>query len=383
MKKLAIITTHPIQYYAPIFKLLSHRGKIAVRVFYTMGESAVDKQDEGFKKAIKWDVPLLEGYEFEWMENVAGNAGSHRFKGIVTPGAIEQVKKYNPDALLVFGWAYQSHLKIIRFFNGKIPIYFRGDSTLLNEVGGLRKTLRYIFLRWIYGHIDHAFYVGKNNNDYYLKYGLREGELSFAPHAIDNSRFEIERSREADELRLALGLTNNDILVLYAGKFEPVKNLELLVQAFSALNKPDVHLLLAGNGPDEDKLKAMVKSSNIHFTGFKNQTYMPVLYQAADLFCLPSKSETWGLSVNEAMACGKAVLASDKVGCAADLIAGRKNGAVFVSNNAGSLLDELQQLTADKARLTKLGWQSKLIIKDWDFLHIAEAIENKLLNEAH
>ncbi|MDB4919647.1 glycosyltransferase family 4 protein [Mucilaginibacter sp.] len=387
MRKLAIITTHPIQYYAPVFKLLQQRKNIAVKVFYTLGIAAVNKFDHGFNKVVEWDVPLLDGYEFEWLENTAVNPGSHHFKGIVNSDGIEQIKKYRPNAILVFGWAYNSHLKIIRYFNGKIPIYFRGDSTLLNEKDGLKKTLRYIFLRWVYRHVNHVFYVGKNNKDYYERYGLKKSQLSFTPHAIDNDRFEADRKHEANELRSSLGISNNDVLILYAGKFEPVKNVELLLSAFITLKPANVHLLLAGDGPNENKLKDMAGQSsvtgNIHFTGFKNQTYMPVLYQAADLFCLPSKSETWGLSINEAMACGKAVLVSDKAGCAVDLVENGKNGAVFTSDDVADLVGKLQQLTQDKGQLVKLGQQSKLIIKDWCFLPIAEAIENKLLNEAH
>jgi len=386
MKKLAIITTHPIQYYAPIFRLLQQRNNISIKVFYTLGEPTAPKHDPGFGKNISWDIPLLDGYDFEWLVNISPAPGSHYFKGIVTPGAIEQIKKYRPDALLVFGWAYQSHLKIIRHFSGKLPIYFRGDSTLLNETGGLKKTLRYLFLKWVYNHITHAFYVGENNKAYYKAFGLRERQLSFAPHAIDNERFELNRGEDAEELRASLNINKQDILVLYAGKFEPVKNVELLLTAFITLNRPDVHLLLTGNGPDEKKLKELAANSdaavNIHFMDFINQSSMPVLYQAADLFCLPSKSETWGLSINEAMACGTAILASDNVGCVADLVRIGENGAVFRSGDENNLVRNLQQLTKDRAQLVRLGQRSELIIKDWSFEQIALAIENKLLNEA-
>jgi glycosyltransferase involved in cell wall biosynthesis len=246
--------------------------------------------------------------------------------------------------------------------------------------------VRYRILKWVYGHISHAFYVGENNKAYYKKFGLKESQLSFAPHAIDNKRFESDRKNEAGELRSSLNINDQDILVLYAGKFEQVKNVDLLLQAFTALNRKNVHLLLTGNGPDEEKLKDLAgrssASANIHFMDFKNQSYMPVLYHGADLFCLPSKSETWGLSINEAMACGTAILASDKAGCAADLVQVGENGAVFRSGDVNNLVDTLQHLTNDKARLTRFGQKSKVIIRNWDFLHIAMAVEKKLMNEA-
>jgi len=83
------------------------------------------------------------------------------------------------------------------------------------------------------------------------------------------------------------------------------------------------------------------------------------------------------------MACGKAILASDVVGCAVDLVKEDENGAIFKTGDVKDLTKKLQHLTNDKAQLAKLGERSKMIIKDWSFLHIAAAIENKLLNEAH
>jgi hypothetical protein len=74
-------------------------------------------------------------------------------------------------------------------FQGKVPVLFRGDSTLLNEQPGVRKKVRRIFLRWVYKHIDHALYVGTNNKQYFLTHGLKEHQLHYVPHAIDNERF--------------------------------------------------------------------------------------------------------------------------------------------------------------------------------------------------
>src|SRR6478609_3539591 len=99
--KLAIITTHPIQYYAPVFKLLHQRKIIDIKVFYTWGEGAANKYDPDFGKAIAWDIPLLDGYPYEWAENTAADAGSHHFQGIINPGLINQINNYNPDAVLV------------------------------------------------------------------------------------------------------------------------------------------------------------------------------------------------------------------------------------------------------------------------------------------
>jgi glycosyltransferase involved in cell wall biosynthesis len=378
MRKLAIITTHPIQYYAPVFKLLHERGVISIKVFYTVGEIALNNYDPGFGKKITWDIPLLDGYLYEWAQNIATNPGSHHFKGIITPGLIGQVNAWKPDAILVIGWAYHGHLKVLRYFKKKIPVLFRGDSILSDEGNRVRSALKYVFLKWVYGHIDRAFYNGTKNKEYFKKYGLKDKQLMFAPHAIDNERFGIKREQEVQALKQGMGLTPTDLLILFAGKLEEKKDPGLLLDAIIALNDPKVHLLFTGSGPLTNKLKSKAASyTNIHFIDFQNQDRMPIMYQACDLFCLPSKgpAETWGLAVNEAMACSKAILVSDKCGCAIDLVQNEKNGAIFKSGSLDDLLLNLKKLTKSKDILTACGKVSNSVIKPFSFLNIAKAIE--------
>lgn len=379
MKKLAIITTHPIQYYAPVFKLFAQRKKITIKVFYTWGEASIKKHDPGFDRRVEWDIPLLDGYDYEWINNTSKQPGSHHFNGIITPGLISRLKQWDPDAILIFGWAYQSHLKVMRHFKNKIPVYFRGDSTLLGNGPGLKAWIKTLFLKWVYRHADHAFYVGTNNKKYFLKYGMKERQLTFAPHAVDNKRF--AESYQGHDLRSILKIPADAIVVLYAGKLEPVKNVGLLLSAFIKSGNKATHLIIIGNGPDKSGLEDMALRSemngNIHFMGFQNQSQMPGVYHSADLFCLPSRSETWGLAVNEAMACGKAVLVSDKVGCAVDLVTD-KNGLIFKNADAEDLKRSLLHLLSDKRRLEKMGRASADIIKSWDFDSIALAIEKQV-----
>lgn len=378
MKKLAIIATHPIQYYAPVFKLLAKNVKL--KVFYTAGNQTLNKFDHGFKKNITWDIPLTEGYEHEFLANTAAAPGSHHFKGIINPDAIVSLQNFKPDAILIYGWAYKSHLKIMRHFKGKIPVYFRGDSTLIDQQPGIKSLLRKLFLRWVYRHIDTAFYVGTANKAYFKKYGLKEKQLVFAPHAIDNSRFAVQRKEEADQLRSQFNLHENDILILFAGKLEPKKDPALLLAAFAQLKATHVHLLFVGNGVLEETLKQQVEQlqlSKVHFMDFQNQSQMPVVYQACDLFCLPSKGpgETWGLAVNEAMATAKAVLVADKVGCAVDLVT-PDTGEIFKSGDLTELSQKLIALTKDKVILKNNGKNAFNLIQHWSFEQQVKAISN-------
>jgi len=365
--RLAIINTHPIQYYAPVFKLLNGQPNIEVKVFYTYGENSANKYDPGFNRNINWDIPLLDGYPYEYVNNSAKDAGTHTFKGVVNPDLIEKINAYNPDALLIYGWAHQSHLKAIQHFKNRIPVYFRGDSTLLDRKPGIKNFLKYLFLKWVYKHVDYALYTGTNNKAYFKNYGLNESQLKFVPHSIDNDRFTVEKTEEVASLRQKLNILPEDVLILFAGKFESKKDPLLLLSAFLNIKKPNVHLLFVGNGVLEGALKEKAAGNKkIHFMDFQNQTSMPVVYQAADLFCLPSKgpAETWGLVVNEAMACKKAILVSDKVGCAVDLVKPGYNGMIFNAGDINALIDALTHLT-DKKLLAEMGEHSLGIIEDW------------------
>ena len=175
MKKLAIITTHPIQYNAPLFRLLTERNEIDIKVFYTWSQSAAGKKfDPGFGQDIEWDIPLLEGYEYTFVNNISTAPGSHHYKGINNPTLIKEIKEWGANSLLVYGWNFKSHLTAIRFFSKKIPVFFRGDSTLLDEKKGLKKIIRRFFLKYVYSHIYTAFYTGSANKAYFKAMGLKE-----------------------------------------------------------------------------------------------------------------------------------------------------------------------------------------------------------------
>lgn len=385
LPKLAIITTHPIQYYAPIFRLLTERRNMQVKVFYTWEQAKEKVYDVNFKREIKWDIPLLEGYDYTFVNNIAKEPGSHHFKGMDNPTLVGEVKIYKPDAILVFGWAFKSHLSLLRCFKGKVPIYFRGDSTVLNEQNFFKKILRKQFLKWIYHHVDKAFYVGKRNRDYYLEFGLRNEQLIFAPHAIDNTRFSAQpESNTIVDFRSQLNIPEDAIIVLFAGKLEPRKSPKLLVNAFKKVITKKLHLVMVGNGELETDIKSLSSSfDNIHFVDFQNQKIMPSVYKLADVFVLTSKSETWGLAVNEAMACSKPVLVSDKCGCAIDLVEDGINGYTFKSGDEEDLRAKLELFSRkSKEQLAVMGENSFDKIKDWSFEKICNSIEATLLDNA-
>ncbi len=342
-RKLAIICTHPIQYYAPVFRALAESGEIDLRVFYTWSQAASDGVfDPGFGTEVKWDIPLLEGYAYHFVRNIAKYPGPHHFRGLNTPTLTQEIDAWHPDAVLVYTWNSRSHLQALRFFKGRLPVLFRGDSTLLDQRPWWRVLLRRIFLTWVYSHVDIAIAVGSNNRDYFTWCGLPVQRITLAPHSVDTVRFaadSAEYERLAARWRHELGIRPEAIVILFAGKLQPKKNPALLLDAFGTLNN-GAHLVFVGNGELEGKLKAIARTlPNVHFMPFQNQSAMPAVYRLGDVFVLPSQGpeETWGLALNEAMASGRPVIASSKVGGARDLIRAGVDGWIFESGDRKAL----------------------------------------------
>lgn len=379
MKYLAIITTHPIQYNAPWFRLLAERKKLYVKVFYTWGQSAnANKYDPGFGKVVEWDIPLLDGYDYTFVDNISADPGSHHYEGINTPSLIKEIESWHPDAILVFGWNFKSHLQCLRYFHKKLPVFFRGDS-IPGRQKGIKSFIRIFVLRWVYSHVDKALYVGQENKRYFLQSGLRNDQLVFAPHAIDNLRFSDPNgsyTREASEWRIQLGIKENELVLLYAGKLEPIKNLEWLVESVKGAPDLPIKLVIVGNGPLEEGLRSKsLGDSRIIFLNFQNQQKMPVVYRLGDVVVLCSHSETWGLAVNEAMASGRAILVSDSVGSAKDLVENDRNGFIFQTSNTEDFVEKISKFVKNKELIINMGKQSAYLISEWSYENICSQVE--------
>ena len=369
--RLAIVSTHPIQYNAPAFRSLASNPDLDVRVFYEW-EGPGSTIDPEFGRAVAWDIPLLEGYDHTFVPNVARDPGSHRFRGIDNPTLVEQIRKWQPDVLLVYGWAFASHLRVLRAFHGIIPILFRGDSTQVNR-RGVRGTARRIFLEWVYRHADVALYAGSLNRDYFLAHGMREDQLVWAPHSVDNDRFSADaESTEADAKawRARLGIATDETVFLLPAKLIPIKDPATLLDAFIELRRslPNhiAHLVFAGDGELLDSLRSKSSGrSDVHFLGFQNQSNMPTVYRVADVVVLSSLSETWGLVVNEGMACGRPAIVSDGVACAKDLINPGITGFVFRHTDAGDLKRVMTNFVEGPGRAAAMGKEAKKLIGAW------------------
>jgi glycosyltransferase involved in cell wall biosynthesis len=390
MKRLAIVTTHPVQYYAPWFRFLATRRDLEIRVFYLWDFGVTLQTDQGFGQAIQWDVPLLDGYSYEFVPNRSKQPGTHHFSGINNPELSDRLDRFNPDAALLIGYNYASFLRLLlspmRWWRGRraCPLLLRGDSHRLLPRRGPREWLRRRLISFLFRRFRAFLYVGAANRAYYLHHGVAEKELFFSPHAIDNERFCASGPQavlDAHAWKRELGIPEQDRVVLFAGKFEIKKRPQDLIDAFQRASIPGASLLLVGAGNLESALRQQAGGArNIFFAPFQNQSLMPRTYAAADLVVLPSlgNGETWGLCINEAMCLAKPVIVSDHVGCARDLVIPGRNGLIFEAGNVEGLAQCLRQTLADADQLERWGKRSQELVREYSYLRATEGLEAAL-----
>jgi glycosyltransferase involved in cell wall biosynthesis len=345
--RLAILASHPVQYYAPLFRALAKR--VELTVFYAHNATAQDQARAGFGVGFAWDIDLLSGYDHVFLANVASEARLERFSGVDTPEIGRHLLEGRFDALLLMGW----HLKC--FIQGLIAakrlglsVMVRGDSHLETP----RSPLKVAGKRLLYPHFlrcfDAALVVGKRNRAYWEHYGYPSTRMFDAPHCVDNAFFAKRATPQAGAaLRARLSLSSNAKVVLFAGKLVPFKRPLDVIKAVAKLREDgiDAQLLVAGAGELHGELRrqALILNAPLHTLGFCNQKQMPAAYAAADVLALPSDArETWGLVVNEALASGKPILVSDAVGCSPDLTELLGPSAVFRLGDISDFAEKLR-----------------------------------------
>jgi glycosyltransferase involved in cell wall biosynthesis len=344
--RLAIVVSHPIQYYSPWFRWMRAHTQLPFRVFYLSDTGLRPARDEKFETTFAWDVDLTTGYDWELVPNESRRPDTLRFNGLVNPGLFPRLKEWNPHAILLFGYKYRTHVRLIAWARRKgIPLIFRGDSHLLGrtELRGAAK----LVLRFLYSQFSALTYVGSANREYFRAAGVSDEKLFFAPHAVDSRQFDPDRRDHrsaAERLRAGLEIPTGNRVLLYCAKMIASKQPRELLEAFLAARVAKTVLVLAGDGPEKAFLQEIAgQSPQVRFLPFANQSEMPARYLMADIFALPSRGyyETWGLSINEAMHMGCPCLVSDRVGCHLDLVTDGQTGWVFPAENAAALKEQL------------------------------------------
>jgi glycosyltransferase involved in cell wall biosynthesis len=366
--RLAIFTSHPIQYQAPYFRRLAASGRITPTVFFGSRHGLEESLDADFGTSFRWDVPLLDGYEHVFLENVARRPDVSRFTGVRTSGMTEALASGRFDALLVLGWQTAAHMQAIRAaWSLGVPVVLRGESTLQRTSGtGVGDALRRLvwlparqrLYRAAFARIAAFLVIGTRNREYYRSFGVQDERCFWAPYGVDNAWFALSepaRSLARSRVRRAIGVGDDTVVFASSAKLIARKRPTDLLEAIARLRVQGIaaHALFIGDGAERRTLERLAADLRVtdgcSIVGFVNQSELPAWYAASDALVLPSDArETWGLVVNEAMAAGLPVVVSDAAGCAPDLVEEGSNGFTYPCG-------DLNQLSARLTRIIALG----------------------------
>lgn len=383
--RLAYVVSHPIQYQAPLLRRIAREPGIDLTVLYSSDFSTREYQDRGFGREVAWDVPLLEGYKYKILPRLPGAKKVYSAKA-PSRGYLSAFVRGKFDVAWVHGYHTANAMQAMlaaRLTGAKTLV--RSDSTLIDrERSKGKQAVRRVFFTGLSGLVDGVLTCGTRNAEYWR--AMLPGKPQFLmPYAVDNAWFASraqDAARVREQLRAELGLEAGRPVILFAGKLVERKRCADLVDAFARLaagkwNGRLPYLLIAGDGGERAALEEKVRAMGAHgeavkFLGFRNQGELPALYELCDVFVLPSTHEPWGLAVNEVMACRRAVIVSDAVGCAADLVGDGENGCVFRAGDVESLAGALRRVLgadgyAAVGMSQRMGALGAARISAWDF----------------
>jgi glycosyltransferase involved in cell wall biosynthesis len=369
----AVVNSHPIQYFAPLYAYLNRDPSLRVTALYCSDFSLRGDFDPGFQRPVTWDIDLLDGYPALFVGRRTRGRAPRGFWSLLCPRLWREIRTGGYDAIVLHGYNYAACVLAFAAAKSKrLPVLMRSDTHLGLRRPAWRRRLRQRGLSIAYRFVDAFLAIGTANSAYYRSLGVPDSKIFDAPLAVDNSRFMAPVGGQS-ELKRRWRLPPDRPAILFAGKLTRQKRPDNLLLAFNRLlaEGHQATLLVAGSGDMEPELRSLAAATlpqqSVVFAGFVNQRELPQVYAAADVFVLPAENESWGLAVNEAMCAGLPIVVSDQVGCAPDLVKHGVNGYIVPTGDVGALADALVRLIADGDRRRRMGAASLGIVNQFSY----------------
>ena len=379
--RLAVVAIRPQPYHSALFRLLAAHPRIDLTVYYLFQEGLGTARDLDYGR-FEWGYPVLEGYRSQFPHNRALRPSNGRFVGAFHPELVRLLRPPLHDATIIAGWfPFSVWLAHWACWRSGLPVLLRSAANPADPVG--RPWARAWVLPRLFRRCAAFLTQGTRNAEFYRSYGAPEEKLFLVPHAVDNDFFQQQHAAlrpQRGELRRRLGLPDDAVLLLYAGRLAPEKRLGDLLEAVRRLDDPRAWLVLAGEGRERGRLQqraAALGLKQVLFPGFQTQAQLAEYYTAADIFVLPSEREPWGLVLNEAMNFGLPAVVSERVGAAPDLVL-PGTGRTFPPGDVEALAACLRPLLADAGLRARLGQGALDRIRQWSHAGSPETIVRAL-----
>ncbi len=357
--KITFLVERPTQFEAPFYRFAARDPEHEFRVLFTRRDVAEPVFDPEIGKPVAWGIDLLGGYPQE----ACPREGSDRWLA-------ERLTSERCDLLIANGYTqplYRLGARIAR--KAGIATALRLDSVLWDTSWTRSLAKRILFAAYMKRTYDLFLGVGSLTLDYLRAFGVPRERTGLFPYAVDVESF-AERSRLSPSERAAfrerLGVPVEARVILGLAKFNEREAPWDLLRAFARVQDPDVWLVLAGDGPARPALEGFAgRLSRVRFPGYVPYPDLPALYAASDLFVHSAREERWGVSVQEALACGLPVVASSRVGAGYDLIEVGGNGFVYPAGDDALLAHRIgEALALDPERVRQ---RSAAILSHWDY----------------
>lgn len=387
--RLAIVVSHPIQHFAPWHREVAKIKDLELLVFFCCDWGSETYFDPEFGSEVRWDVPLLEGYGYEFL-HLPERPNRLNYWQVDNPGIGKSLDRFNPDVVKVFGYTYKTNWRTARWARqmGK-PLLLYSDSNVRAETSFWKRIAKETIVSRFYSKVDGALFVGDNNFEYHRRYGIPQERLFRGSLPIDQSQLLSavpDRAFARNEIRTNHGIPHEAFVVMFCGKYAARKRpLDVIAAAHLAAGKGiPVWALMVGEGPERTKLEAHCRDhgvTNVVLTGLVNQSQVPKYYAASDAIVVSSEQDPHPLVITEAATFGLPAIVSDKVGCIgpSDTARPEVTALVYPCGDYRALAKRIECLYHEPVRYAQLSSSAVEIAKTQD----VKAAARDLVAAAH
>jgi glycosyltransferase involved in cell wall biosynthesis len=268
---------------------------------------------------------------------------------------LQYLKDNNVHAVILNGYRYPSYLRVISSCHRqRLPLFGRNDSNIKCErfLPAWKAWLKARVYRWWIMRTSGVMSMGEYGDQFFLQYGADPARLYRVSCLPDLEYFARGNPEQLAGFRQKYGLSEDRRYLLYAGRLAPIKRVDLLLNAFASIadERPEWDLLIVGDGIAGAELRESVPERlrpRVIWTGFQEFDGCVAAYHAADVLVLPSDREPWAVVVQEAMAAGLTIIASDIVGAARDLVEDKVTGRIFPAGDLNALTQAIREVTGE------------------------------------